>query len=171
MSSSMAELLLRDPDLTEDKRRCLTSWADIHQVVFGGNSRFTLVSTKTGARFTYRVTAKKYKTPEDQKALAKYGQSWFVSLLRGPDNGADYAYMGVMDNGGFHATKNSRVGREADSHKAFDFFLKRMRAGGRPCSTMQFWREGRCYRCGRALTVPHSIEVGLGPECEGRMAA
>jgi hypothetical protein len=30
--------------------------------------------------------------------------------------------------------------------------------------------EGRCGRCGRTLTVPESIESGIGPECAKKMA-
>lgn len=35
-------------------------------------------------------------------------------------------------------------------------------------SRLQVWHEGRCGRCGRKLTVPSSIETGLGPECAGK---
>jgi hypothetical protein len=31
--------------------------------------------------------------------------------------------------------------------------------------------EGRCGRCGRPLTVPSSIETGLGPDCAAKIAA
>jgi len=31
--------------------------------------------------------------------------------------------------------------------------------------------EGKCGRCGRKLTVPLSIETGIGPECASKMAA
>ena len=31
--------------------------------------------------------------------------------------------------------------------------------------------EGRCARCGRALTVPESIDSGFGPECARKVAA
>jgi hypothetical protein len=37
---------------------------------------------------------------------------------------------------------------------------------------LEVWHEGRCGRCGRALTVPESVERGIGPECwELRRAA
>jgi hypothetical protein len=29
--------------------------------------------------------------------------------------------------------------------------------------------EGRCGKCGRLLTVPESVETGIGPECAKRM--
>lgn len=165
MSLSMAEHSYTfevDPDR---RRGQLTKWDDIGQFVFASNATFTLVSVKTQVRFTYRVR----KPKPDETAIAKYGQNYFVSLLRGPSNEDDYAYMGVIDKNGFHATKNSRMGPEAASWKAFQFFFQRMQAGGEPCQTLQFWHEGRCGRCGRKLTVPESVERGIGPECAGRM--
>ena len=33
--------------------------------------------------------------------------------------------------------------------------------------TVEVWHEGICGRCGRKLTVPESVERGLGPECAG----
>jgi hypothetical protein len=35
---------------------------------------------------------------------------------------------------------------------------------------LEVWHEGRCGRCGRRLTVPESIESGLGPECATKAA-
>jgi hypothetical protein len=30
---------------------------------------------------------------------------------------------------------------------------------------IEIWHEGKCGKCGRQLTVPSSIETGIGPEC------
>jgi hypothetical protein len=154
-----------DPDR---QRGRLEKWDDIWRFVFGGNATFTLVSVQTRARYTYKV-----RKPKDNDAdrVAKYGQTYFVSLLRGADNVNDYAYMGLIDNTGFHATKNSRMTVDAPSWKAFTFFLARMAKGGESCKTMEFWHEGTCGRCGRKLTVPESVERGIGPECAERMMA
>lgn len=35
-------------------------------------------------------------------------------------------------------------------------------------SGMRMLVEGRCVRCNRALTVPESIEAGIGPECASK---
>lgn len=145
-----------------EQRGRLVEWKDIRLFVFAGNATFTLRSVETGARFTYKVRRAK---EENRSGTVPY----FVSLLRGPSNEEDYAYMGIIDERGFHATTKSRVGTEAASHKAFQFLLARMRAGGSPCVTMEFWHEGRCCRCGRKLTVPESVQDGIGPECKGRM--
>lgn len=40
-------------------------------------------------------------------------------------------------------------------------------AGGVIPPSLEVWHEGRCGRCGRALTVPESIASGIGPVCEG----
>lgn len=83
----------------------LTSWDAVLAFVYAGNATFTLRSGTE--RCTYRVR----KPKPDAEAIARYGQNWFVSLLRGPDNDSDYVYMGVIDGKGFHATKKSRMGQ------------------------------------------------------------
>ena len=157
MSSSMAECVV--------PAGRLTTWEAVRRFVYAGNATFTLRSGQE--RYTYRVRKPK-DTPE---SLTRYGSSWFVSLLRGPSNEDDYAYMGVIDNKGFHATKNSRMGLEARSWKWFARFFVLLAEGkdGDVPPTLEFWHESRCGRCGRKLTVPESVESGLGPECAGRM--
>jgi hypothetical protein len=141
----------------------LTTWDAVREYIFAGNARFTLRSLKTGARYTYRVRAKK-----SDPAL------YFVSLLRGPSNEDDYAYMGVLRRPGtFYLTQASRVSRGAESYKALVWALDRLRENrvavlGR---LLEVWHEGRCGRCGRALTVPESVQRGIGPECWERRAA
>lgn len=138
----------------------LTTWDDVLRFMFAGSARFTLVSRRTGFRFTYRV---KVKLEEAETADPTY----FVSLLRGSDNESDYAYMGVLRNSGqFNFTSNSRVQRTAQSSQALLWFLDKLRQRRNVLGDLvEFWHEGRCGRCGRGLTVPESIAQGLGPEC------
>jgi hypothetical protein len=125
--------------------------------MLGGKAYFTLRSTKTGTRFTYRVAA------------ADNG-GWFVSLLNGPDNWANYQYMGLI--GGrdrrFRLTAKSKMGADASSVRAFEWTWQRLSAG-RPIDGVEVWHEGKCGRCGRKLTAPGSIESGFGPECLGKL--
>ena len=51
-----------------------------------------------------------------------------------------------------------------DSSKVFDFDLAKLVAGTLP-EFVEVWHEGCCGKCGKRLTVPSSIENGLGPEC------
>jgi len=166
MSSSMVELL--NSAKTSALQGRLTTWDVTGRFVFAGNATFTLRSKKTGERFTYRMAAAK----NVNNLLMGTGQQkvYFVSLLRGPSNEDDYAYMGLIDARGFHCTTKSRVREEAPSYKAFSWFFAKLQAGGTMPKTLEVWHEGRCGRCGRKLTVPESVAAGLGPECAGRAA-
>ena len=53
--------------------------------ILGGNATFTVVSKRTGKRYTYRVRV----APEDHECF-------FASVLVGPDNTADYQYLGYF---------------------------------------------------------------------------
>jgi Family of unknown function (DUF6011) len=163
------------------KKGMLTTWPEVRAFIFGGRARFTLVSRKTGFRFTYKVVAKR----EDVKAKLE-DVTFFVSVLRGPDNESDYTYAGVLRKPAqFNFTPASRVSRTADSMKALVWFLDKMAHErdvlvGKFCGVdsaadsagqvtkVEFWHEGRCCRCGRVLTVPKSVADGIGPECAGR---
>ncbi len=121
-----------------------------------GDAIFTVVSKVTGARFTFKVTKPKRTFAGDIR---------FVALLSGPENTSDYTYMGVLSEGGsFGQTQKSRVSVNAPSWKAFTWVWDHLKANKMP-PQCEIWHEGRCGRCGRTLTVPESIESGIGPEC------
>jgi hypothetical protein len=129
------------------------------EFILGGNATVTLVSTKTGTRFTYKIRGK--------------DDVWFVSLLGGPDNEADYRYMGRIDAGssfwaGRRTPKPGDVGPDAPSSKAFAWAWTRIAIDHLPVG-LEVWHEGRCGRCNRKLTVPASIASGFGPECVTRI--
>lgn len=132
--------------------------------ILAGNAYFTLRSMKTGTRFTYRVAK-----PEPQEGKPT-PDIWFVSLLTGSDNTGDYAYIGMITNTlEFRLTKKSRFRADAPSVLGFAWFWKRF-SMQLETPNLEIWHEGRCGRCGRKLTVPESIEAGLGPECAGKVA-
>ena len=133
----------------------------IKRFVYAGNSKFTLVSKKTGIRFTFRIRKK-----ADQ-------DFWFVSLLNGPDNENNFAYIGYIhslrDGGRIlrHGGAKSRAGFESPSWKAFQWFWNVLDGErGDLLERLEFWHEGKCGRCSRPLTVPSSILSGFGPECQ-----
>lgn len=68
----------------------------------------------------------------------------------------------------FRQTAKAKITAEAPSVKGFVFFWNAIAAGKMPCS-MTVRHEGKCGRCGRKLTVPESIDRGIGPECAGKM--
>jgi hypothetical protein len=125
----------------------------------GGNATLTLVSEKTGSRFTFKVRA-----CEDNDSL------FFVSLLNGADNESDFAYLGTIREGRFSHGKKSSIGPDAPSAKAFAWAWPQLAAGSMPAA-LAVYHEGRCGRCNRKLTVPESIVSGFGPECAGKLGA
>jgi len=134
----------------------LQSAADALRFAYAGKSTLTLVSVKTGARFTYRISA------------APDGQAHFVGVLTGADNDRDYSYLGRIARGVFwlgrKVPRAGDISTDAPSAKAFDWFWRQLAKGNLP-DTLEVWHEGRCGRCGRKLTVPASIESGFGHEC------
>jgi hypothetical protein len=131
---------------------------DIKAYTLAGNATLTLTSQRTGARYTFKVS----------RAKSDHADYWFVGLLTGPDNYADYQYMGIVQDGRFNLTRKSKYTADAVPVKAFQYFWKHVANEAMP-PHMEIRHEGKCGRCGRKLTVPESIDRGIGPECFGRM--
>ena len=134
-----------------------TSVTAFKQFALAGNARFTIVSKRTNARFTFRV-----RRPDGDRP-------WFVSVLTGSDNESDYTFLGtIFPDGTYRKSPKSRITGMAPSAVGFDWFWKHLTAND-PFDLLppqvNVHHEGRCGRCGRALTVPESIESGFGPEC------
>lgn len=141
----------------------LTDRAAMIAYVTGGRSVFTLVSKKTGTRFTYQVNTVG-KRPVDF--------DFFVSVLTGPSNTDDYTYMGALKQAGqdgdvlkFSRTYNSRLNSDAPSMLAFSWLCWVLSNQSASLDSFEFWTSGKCCRCARLLTDPVSISFGMGPEC------
>jgi hypothetical protein len=141
------------------------SAADLSAFALGGSATLTIVSKRTGTRFTYRI-----RFPRD-KETGKVDRTapLFVSVLNGPDNTRDYAYLGYIRGDLYrHGTKKSRIAANAPSAVAFEWFY-RTAIIGQNLSQVAAYHDGCCGRCGRKLTVPESIRTGLGPECASKL--
>jgi hypothetical protein len=123
--------------------------SDALKFIFAGNSTATFVNTKTNNRFTFKVKQK------------KDSNLFFVSVLTNPDT---YTYIGTVINGQFKHGKNSKITKDAQSVRVFDYVFNNLVSNSLP-NFIEVWHEGRCGKCGRNLTVPESIANGLGPEC------
>ena len=66
---------------------------DIKTYMLAGKATLTLTSEKTGTHFIYRVNR-----AEDDAGHPK--NLWFVGLLTGPDNYADYSDIGNLNADG-----------------------------------------------------------------------
>jgi hypothetical protein len=134
-----------------------SSAADATRFIRGGRAVLTIRSHKSGEHRTFRVSRKDDTSP------------FFVGLLSGPDNTADYTYIGCLtDNNQVRLTKASKLTCESVPVRAWNYVTRHLEAGNLPPDA-DVLHEGRCGCCGRALTVPESIERGIGPECWSKM--
>jgi hypothetical protein len=142
-----------------------TNMQDVLTFALAGHAKLTLSSLKTGARYTFQINqAKDRATGERQKR-------WFVSLLSGPDNNSDYQYVGMItEDHQFVLTKASRFAADSLPVRGFNFFWQHAGSDRMP-PQMEIRHSGHCGRCGRTLTVPESIDSGIGPICMGLMQA
>jgi hypothetical protein len=128
--------------------------------MFAGRSVFTLENSETGNYITFKISQiqKNYKpVPGQFKVQCK-------SLGDG-----DYGYKFL----GFLNLNERRFKRRFwDSnyigYKTLVWLLKNL---GRleDFAKLSIYHEGRCCKCGMPLTVPESIDSGIGPECNKRM--
>lgn len=125
----------------------------IKAFLFAGRATVTLVSQRTQKRYTFRVSAAK---DSDTR--------FFVSVLNGPDNTADYVYLGMIEGGEFRLTKASKFAADSIPVRAFNFFFKHA-VNEAAAPEVEVWHSGRCGRCNRVLTVPASLRTGLGEDC------
>lgn len=125
----------------------------VEQFCLGGNSTFTIVAKESQTRFTFKIQA-----PKDANGF------FFVKLLDGPDNWANYQYIGFIRDGEFrHGGAKAKAGADAPSVGAFGWFWRNR--NGKALDHMEFWHEGKCAKCARKLTVPESVYTGFGPDC------
>lgn len=134
------------------------------EFVFGGNATFTVVNENTGNRATFRVRQ------------AKANPSiHYVQVMVGSDNESSYEYIGhVWKQNEYNLNLTRLRFPAANMYKAttganiFKYiFRKLMSSTGLP-ENVQLLHAGKCGACGRKLTTPESIEIGLGPICDGR---
>ena len=126
---------------------------------FGGAARFTVESEKSGDWRTYRLGLSK---PNPRYPNPQY----MLALLAGPDNENDFVYIGIVnpDTGELRLTRNSRRTESSPDVLIFRWLMKHLFSDGL-LNNGKVHHEGKCGCCGRTLTVPESIERGIGPEC------
>jgi hypothetical protein len=116
--------------------------------ILAGNSTSTFLNRETDNRFTYKVKK------------SKDSDLFFVSVLTSPDV---YTYIGYITSD-FKLGKKSKINKDAQSVKVFNYIFRKLKSGKLP-EQIEIWHNGKCGKCGRKLTVPSSIDTGIGPEC------
>ena len=120
------------------------------------NGKVTIENPASGNHRTFSVRTQ----PEDSGFAP--GKR-VVALLNGPDNNNDYQGFGFVDTAGHVRVWKSKRGG------TFDIFARMLEAPERfQEKGANYLFSGRCRRCNRELTVPESIESGIGPVCAGK---
>jgi hypothetical protein len=138
----------------------LRSLNEIKEFVFAGRAIFTVVNIETGNRLTFKFSKPKDRKEDDAAPI-------FAGVLNGPGS---YSFIGTIfdphdDNKiTFRHSHKSRIDTNSVSAKTVNWIVNRLKLNDIP-ATIEFWHEGHCGRCGKLLTVPESIENGLGPVC------
>ena len=79
-------------------------------------------------------------------------------------------YIGMIEQGKFRLTRNSRFLSDTDIVKGAYFIMKMSNSQKLVDETkMMLSHMGMCARCGRELTTDKSIESGIGPKCRKRL--
>tara|TARA_R110000868_G_scaffold409581_1_gene695362 strand:+ start:574 stop:1011 length:438 start_codon:yes stop_codon:yes gene_type:complete len=134
--------------------------------ILAGKARVTLTSKVSGNSFTFKIDAPKDRaTGETDRSIL------FVKVLNGPDNSwdGDWMFIGFIRPVWPSRLVGSKKGHpDAPSFRALDWTLTQLAAGNLP-DTLEVRHEGQCGRCGRALTVPSSIDSGFGPHCAAQL--
>lgn len=144
----------------------LTNIQQIRSYALGGNAKVTLVSARTKTRYTYEVTLKKGSD-----------DFFFVSLLTGPENEGDYQPFGTVRRRGanewvFRLNWSAESMQRAPSVTGFEWFVRQInRPQGEISKQVEVWTSGHCANCGRTLTTPESVAIGMGPKCRARIGA
>ena len=150
-------------EVTQMQHDGFTSAQDALTFILAGKARVTLTSGKTGTHYTYKVDA-----PKDAD-IYDLATPRFVTVLNGPDNSwsGDWLYLGLIGKEGRLVAGRKGL-PDAPSFKALDWALGHLNADTLP-EALTIQHEGKCCRCGHALTRPESIALGIGPECSSKM--
>lgn len=126
------------------------------EFVTAGKATFTVESV-TGQYYTYQV--------KHLPANSDFKESWRVKLLTGPDNTSSYTDLGKLDPNTGVVTFKNNANPESTPARVIRWAMDIVWGRRELPVGYKIHHEGRCGRCRRPLTVPSSIESGIGPEC------
>lgn len=130
---------------------------NIYRYMTGGHAVVTLLSD-SGIHHTYKFVAPTIREKNED--------TLFIHTLV---DGNEWVYVGMYKNKDFHFTKASRFKSDSAIVKGVAFILRLMLKPGFHNEHMHLYHEGICSRCGKPLTNPASIELGIGPVCMDKL--
>ena len=127
-----------------------------------GNATFTVFNNKK-EHYTYKIRKKETQEGKD---------IFFASLMSGPDNEYSFSYLGIYNPAQcrIYVTEKSRYKKDSLVVNIIKWAIEMIRVKAPIPAGYGIIHEGKCCRCGRKLTTPRSVEIGIGPECEKIMS-
>lgn len=132
--------------------------AQFRNFIFAGRAIFTLENNSTGNYVTFRVKEVK------RKGKVVPGQFAIEAKALG-DKTYGYEFLGFMDQQAGTFNKWRKTNPEFIGFKTFGWLMKNFGDLER-FDKLSIYHEGVCCKCGLPLTVPESIEDGIGPQCK-----
>jgi hypothetical protein len=127
----------------------------------GGKAIFTIEVPETFQRdfkcnphYTYRIRNK--------------NDNFLIELLTGPNNTKSYTSIGLFDINSGCVKLTGRVSEDSWGVRLFRRVMARIFENAPEAITSSGFdvhHEGRCGKCGKRLSVPESIRLGLGRKC------
>lgn len=127
--------------------------------ILAGNAIVTIYNEDTRKHLIFQVTrATEILHPD------RFNEHlWFVA---GQVANGHFVYMGIIIPKSLHftATVGSRMSYGTQHMDSFSWLMRQLINNKLPKS-IKIYHNGKCGTCGRRLTVPSSIERGVGPVC------
>jgi len=139
--------------------------------ILAGNAIFTV--REGDEHLTYRIKKPTHEKGRKLSLSERNNKPYFIGKLVGPDNTSDYRYLGVLNENTFEVnlTGKSMYTKSSKAVQVLELALGAIRENDMSILSpnMEILAPKYCGRCARLLTVPESIENGIGPECFTKM--
>ena len=131
----------------------------VKNYVLGGNGVVTLTSDVSGEHHTYS-----FQTPNNNPYADKKFDDDVIFIRTLADSDV-WIYVGMYKGGRFKLTAKSNFKIDSPTVKGIAYIFKMILNPDYADERMHLLHEGICCKCGRPLTNPESIELGIGPVC------
>jgi tRNA A37 methylthiotransferase MiaB len=128
----------------------------------------TIVNEATGGRVTLRFRKPRMSSADIRKGRDEATLPVFIDVMDGCDNNINFSFVGTLRGASLAISRKAkaRADKASRAKTVLDWTLAAVEADD--LRTVRVLHEGVCGRCGRKLTVPESIDTGLGPVCGER---
>lgn len=123
---------------------------------------YTVTNTKTGGHRTFKIESRNWS-----KVAGKEDLKRTIYLLTGSNNESDYTGFGFVTETGINVwnKKKGQDGKKSEFEIYAAMAWKLFRGDNSGFENCTVDSACCCYRCGRLLTDPISIQTGIGPVC------